>query len=171
MNITISYLKELRKRKGMTQRELAKKTGYSQAHIAKIEGGKTDPRLSTINKILSVLAQEKKCGDIMVRNIICAGPSETIDKVGKDMWKKGISQMPVFEKNRLIGMITERAIISENNKKKKVCEIMSPPPPVFDKSTPISNVKEFLMNNQAILVSDRGKIVGIITRSDLLRTV
>lgn len=41
----------LRKQKNMTQRELAEASGTLQQQIALIEGGRSDPRLSTLWKI------------------------------------------------------------------------------------------------------------------------
>jgi predicted transcriptional regulator len=45
-------LRLARRRAHFTQRELATRTGVAQATIARIEGGKDDPRLSTINRLL-----------------------------------------------------------------------------------------------------------------------
>jgi len=53
----------------LTQKKLAEMAGVSQAHVAKIEQGKVDPRLSTVNKILVVLTEgkQKKCTDTITR--------------------------------------------------------------------------------------------------------
>ncbi|MCK4313359.1 helix-turn-helix domain-containing protein, partial [Candidatus Bathyarchaeota archaeon] len=51
MVITRTVLKKLRIKAGLTQKRLAELAGVSQAHIAKIEQGKVDPRLSTVNKV------------------------------------------------------------------------------------------------------------------------
>jgi len=53
-------LKKMRLEAGLTQSQLAKMVGVSQAHIAKIEGEKVDPRLSTVNKILEILTDRKR---------------------------------------------------------------------------------------------------------------
>ena len=59
MMVTGLTIKKLRLEAELTQRELAELAGVSQAHIAKIERRRVDPRLSTINKILQVLAEGK----------------------------------------------------------------------------------------------------------------
>ena len=58
MIIKGSILRKMRLEAGLTQSQLAKLVGVSQAHIAKIEGEKVDPRLSTVNKILEVLTSK-----------------------------------------------------------------------------------------------------------------
>jgi transcriptional regulator with XRE-family HTH domain len=46
---------QLRKRKGITQAELAERCETTQQTIAKIEKGLVDPKLSTLNKIAEAL--------------------------------------------------------------------------------------------------------------------
>ena len=47
--------KELRKKKHLTQTQLAEKTGMEKGQISKIENGKFNLTLATINKIASAL--------------------------------------------------------------------------------------------------------------------
>jgi transcriptional regulator with XRE-family HTH domain len=48
-------LKELRKKKKLTQLELAQKTGLSHAYIGRLEIGRHDPQLSTLKKLAKAL--------------------------------------------------------------------------------------------------------------------
>lgn len=48
-------IKEVRKRQGLTQRELAEKMGTTQQNLAQYESGKRYPKLVTIEKIASAL--------------------------------------------------------------------------------------------------------------------
>lgn len=52
-------IRSMRFRKGLSQTGLARMAGISQAHVAKIEMGKVDPRLSTMTRILMVLVSER----------------------------------------------------------------------------------------------------------------
>lgn len=54
-DILAYQFKELRKQKQLTQTELAEKTGMEKGQISKIENGKFNLTLSTINKIASAL--------------------------------------------------------------------------------------------------------------------
>ena len=50
-----SFLKELRKEKGMTQKELAEKLGCTSQHISAIERGVKTPTLETFVTLCNVL--------------------------------------------------------------------------------------------------------------------
>ncbi|MGB9740635.1 MAG: CBS domain-containing protein [Candidatus Bathyarchaeia archaeon] len=176
MAITGNSLKRLRIEAGLTQKRLAELVGVSQAHIAKIEREKVDPRLSTINKILDVLTRGKKvkCRDLMTKGVIFAKSNSSVFKVSEAMVRKAISQMPVLERGRVIGTITEEDIIRNLNAdiaKKKVKEIMGPPLPMVSEETPIDSIRPLLERHLGVLVTRDREIVGIITRSDLLKTI
>lgn len=55
--------RELRKAKGLTQASLAKRIGLQQSHVAKIEAGRTDVRLSTLVALFQVLGLDLAVGD------------------------------------------------------------------------------------------------------------
>ena len=176
MVVTESTLKRLRNEAGLTQRELAELAGVSQAHIAKIERGRVDPRLSTVNKILQVLTtgKGKKCGDIMTKKVISAKPDDRILKVSRLMMKHAISQVPVMEDGKCMGTVTEESIIrnlSSTIAEERVRKVMQSPLPSFPEDTDISLIKPLLEHHPGVLVIRKGEVIGIITRSDLLKTV
>lgn len=53
-------IKQARKDKGLTQRELGKRVGLPQSHISKIEGGTVDVQLSSLVEIARALDLEVK---------------------------------------------------------------------------------------------------------------
>jgi len=53
--IIACQFKELRKNKNLTQAQLAKKTGIEKGQISRIENGKYNLTLATINKIAAAL--------------------------------------------------------------------------------------------------------------------
>jgi len=167
-------LKKLRAEAGLTQQQLARLVGVSQAHIAKIEKEKVDPRLSTVNKILQVLSEGggRKCKDVMTRQVVFASPDDKVLKVSEIMMERAISQLPVRQKGRIIGTITEQSIIRNlhvNIADKTVVGIMDPPLPSIPEKTEIRVIRPLLEVHPGILVTRRHEIVGIITRSDLFK--
>ncbi len=169
-------LRKMRIEAGLTQSELAEMVGVSQAHIAKIEGEKVDPRLSTVNKILQVLVggKGKKCGEIMTRGVIVASPKDKVSMVSEIMVRRAISQLPVVDGERVIGMITEEGIVRNLNPSiadDSVEKVMEPPLPSIPEDTDISVVRPLLEANSGVLVTRKGRLVGIITRSDLLGVI
>jgi predicted transcriptional regulator len=174
--ISGTSLKKLRIESGLTQKSLAELVGVSQAHIAKIEQETVDPRLSTINKILGVLTggKERRCKDIMTEGVLSAKPNSDILKASEVMVRHAISQMPVLNGGKIIGTITEKSIIknlSSNIAKEKVKNIMEPPLPTVSEETTVDKIRQLLERHQGILITRGKEITGIITRSDLLKTI
>ena len=52
------FISELRKEKGITQKELAERTGIYQADISKIERGLANPSLSTLKRLAEGMGME-----------------------------------------------------------------------------------------------------------------
>lgn len=174
--LTGGFIKKLRTEAGLTQKRLAELAGVSQAHIAKIEEGKVDPRLSTVNRILEVLqhTKERKSSDIMTKGVILARPTETVLKVSEIMLKYAVSQLPVLEGSRVVGTITEENIIRNlrsNLGEEKVKKVMDSPLPTVLEETNVDVVRTLLEKNPAVLVKRGRDLVGIIARSDLLKTI
>ncbi|RLE95106.1 MAG: XRE family transcriptional regulator [Thermoprotei archaeon] len=177
---TPQYIRSLRKKAGLTQKEVARRAGVSQSLIARIEAGTVDPRLSTLRKILAVLeeALEKlpKARDVMKSPVITVNEDDPVKKAAKIMWDNGISQIPVLDKHgRVIGTIFEDNIINSllSNKEstlfKPVKEIMGPVLPIVPPSETVDNVTQLLAKGvPAVLVMDGDKLLGIITKSDII---
>ena len=176
MSITGSIMRELRVKAGLTQKALAALVGVSQAHIAKIEQGKVDPRLSTVNRILSVLrpGQERKCRDVMTKGVIFAKCDEAILEASEIMVRNAVSQLPVLDGSTVVGTITEQDIVRNlraSLASEKVSKVMDQPMPEVQEDSSIETVRAMLEKSPGVLIKKGRETVGIITRSDLLKTI
>lgn len=176
----ISQIRNFRKSLGMTQKELSELSGVSQPLIARIESGKVNASYSNIKRIFEALekfqAMHKNltANDIMTKNVLSISKNEKITNAAKIMKMKNISQLPVMEKNKIIGTVSEKDIshafsINENPKKLLVKDIMEDPLPIINQNSTIDMISRILDFNPAVLVMAKGKIYGIISRADLLK--
>jgi len=75
---------------------------------------------------------------------------------------------------RVVGTITEESIIrnlSSTIASEKVEKIMEPPLPTVPDDTGINVIRPLLETRSGVLVTTKGEVVGIITRSDLLGVI
>jgi predicted transcriptional regulator len=169
----LSEIKKLRQKVGMSQTELARKAGVSQAHIAKIESGKVDPRFSTVERILRCLKEEEKdhCSKYMTETLYGVQADDTVGTAARIMSQRGVSQLLVFRGETIIGMLTEEDLLrfKGDTQTTPASEVMSDPPPTVSRSTSSDTVKELLLEFPAVVVVDREKAVGILTKSDLIK--
>ena len=179
---SIKSIKQQRLKINLTQKELAKNVGVSTSMINQIESGRSQPSYETAKKIFEVLANNENqsstflAGDLCSQNIVSIKPLNTLHDAIKKMHKSSISQIPVFDGKKPVGVISESGIVAhyENGnieiaKKIKIEAIMEPIPPIIDYKTPANTLGPLIKYSKCILVSKNSKIYGIITASDTLK--
>lgn len=179
MPFEISEIKPIRRKLGITQSELAKLAGVSQSLIAKVEAGSIDPTYSNATRIFNALEsfsrkKEAKADDIMTDKLVHVSPSDSPADAIKKMKKFEISQMPVLDNNgKAVGIISESILLDAvlNSRTGNIGTIMEDAPPVLSKDSSAGVVSDLLKHYPMVLVGERGKLMGIITKSDLLRKV
>ena len=181
MPYEISEIKQIRKKLNLTQQELARKAQVSQSLIAKIEAGRLDPTYSNAKKIFKAFdemmqKEELNAKDLMIKRIITLRPDESIKSAIKKMRKYNISQMPVTENENCIGLVSEKTIINkiaemenpEELTSLEIHDIMRECPPIINPNTTYKVVSSLLIHYPIILVADKGKIIGLITKADMI---
>jgi len=179
----LEYIKQARLRLGITQRKLASLTGISTSMINQIESGRCKPSYETARKIFEVLSslEEKpsmRAGDICSKNVIYVSKSDSLHNAIELMHKHSVSQIPVFDTSKPVGLISEEGLIKHMVEKEerelknmKVEDVMDPPPPIVDAMTPAKALVPLVRYSKCALVSKKGSMVGIITASDTLKMV
>lgn len=179
----LEYIKQARIRLGITQRKLASMTGVSTSMINQIESGRCKPSYETARKIFENLSSlegrtSMKAGDICSRHLISVQRGEKLHKAIDIMRNNSISQIPIFDTSRVVGILTEDGlakIMVEKDEKElrnmQVAHVMEPPPPVVDVSTPAKALIPLVRFAKCILVSEKGNVIGIVTITDTLKMV
>ena len=178
---SIQSIKQQRLKINLTQKQLANEVGVSTSMINQIESGRSQPSYETAKKIFEVLTTKENqssytAGQLCSQNIVSIKPSNTLHDAIKKMHKSFISQIPVFDGKKPVGVISESGIVAhyENGnieiaKKIKIETIMEPIPPVIDYKTPANTLGPLIKYSKCILVSKNSKVYGIITASDTLK--
>lgn len=128
--------------------------------------------LSTEKVTLRVLNDTKQRTEIP--SLVAVSPTAFVKEALEKIDRFGISQLPVLDENgensgslresTLMAQILEdRSILEE-----RVSNIMDEPFPVLNEETSLENARKYLREQPAALIEDRGKIVGIVTRFDLI---
>ncbi len=177
----LSEIKAKRKQLSLSQNELAKKTGISQSLIAKAEAGSLVPSYANAKKIFDFFESIKQesqsnAGELKSTKVFTLQTDSKISDAIKAMKKHNISQLPVVENERVVGTVSESLIVDkmrgekdlEEFGEKKLSEIMDDAMPQITEQTPAATVSSLLEHNQAVLVVKKGKITGIVSKSDLL---
>lgn len=169
---------------GLTQKQLAKLAGVSQSLIAKLEANKIRPAYDKVKAIFDALEEletgtELRAADVLHNKVIGIQKNESISKAVKLMVDYGYSQLPVFDGEQVVGSISEKAMLEKVSSGKDfvqtsqlpVEKVMEENFPQIGKAAPLKLVSNLLEVYPAVLVSEKGKVVGIITKADLLKVL
>ncbi|MCA1812684.1 MAG: CBS domain-containing protein [Halobacteriales archaeon] len=173
-------LRRWRQALGLTQAELAKRAGVSQPLIARIEKGSVDPRLSTLRGVVRALASAERDAvrlkEVMSSPVVAVRSLDTVGRAIEVMRTHGFSQLPVVQKGLPVGSVSERGIVHQLHgtrdpqalERMAVRDIMGPSFPIVDPDTAVDTVYGMLDQHSAVLVMERGRLIGLVARSNLL---
>jgi len=181
---TLDEIPKKRKALGLTQSKLAELAGVSQSIIAKIESGTVDPSYSIVKRLVETLDKQSvdtsrpRVSEIMSRPVISVSRTQLVRDAVDVMKRRGYSQLPVLEGTRSVGSISEKTILDRaargdpleallNN---RVRDIMDSPLPTVNEDTPLEFVLGLLQGNYGVLVTKGESAIGILTKSDILKT-
>ena len=171
-----------RRQLGLKQVQLAKMAGVSQSLIAKLEAGKIDSSYTKVKTIFEVIdrleAKHKlEAGKMFQTEVISVQRYEPITKAVQIMKTYGYSQLPVFDDKQSVGSISEKAILRQILAGKDLTQISAMPTgdimeeafPQVAEDAPLTLISNLLQVYSAVLIAKKGKVVGIVTKADLLR--
>ena len=105
--------------------------------------------------------------------LVSVEPNTAIGEALGLMNNHGLSQLPVIEEGKSVGSVRENRIMAQllDNREllqQPVTKVMDIPFPVVGEMVEIPRVKQYLKDSPAVLVEEYGRIVGIVTRYDVL---
>jgi predicted transcriptional regulator len=166
-------LRERRTSLELTQSALAEMAGVSQPLIARIEGGDVDPRLSTLRRIVAALDEAEggvvRAEDLMNEALVSVDPDDSVADAERRMEEAAFSQLPVLQGGLPVGSISYSDIRheGENVGQKAVAEIMSEQFPTVSREDSVDKISNLLDYYKAVIVTEGGEAVGIITEADI----
>lgn len=176
----LEEISKLRQEAGLSQSALANMVKIPQSYLSKIESGKANPGYGLVKTIFAaiegtcVMEKMETIGGLASK-IESLSPDSTVISAIRIMRKMNFSQLPILNNGKNVGRLTETEILAAKRKyghketlSKTVREIMGPAYPEFDASTPKSEAIYVVEKLGAILVKKNDKLIGIITRYDLL---
>jgi len=115
--------------------------------------------------------------DIMVKKVITTKQEATIEDAIKLMNKYEIGCLVVVENGKPVGIITERDLLkrvlakSKELRNMKVMEIMSEPLISVEPNTEIEEAAKLMFQKKIkkLPIVEKGKLVGLVTLTDILR--
>ncbi|WP_435347638.1 CBS domain-containing protein [Haloarchaeobius sp. HRN-SO-5] len=170
---TPADLRERRNELGLTQSELAAAADVSQPLIARIEGNDVDPRLSTLRRIVNALDQAEgdivRAGDLMHEEVISVAPEDTVSDAVQAMEREAYSQLAVIKDGIPVGSISQSDLVhvDEEARGEPVREFMSESFPTVSEDATLEEVSNLLDHYKAVMVTEGGETVGIITEADI----
>ena len=120
-----------------------------------------------------------KAKDIMTKEVVGVKEEAPIYEAIEMLAKNEIAGIPVIEDDMtLVGIVTEKDVLrlfyaDEQEKNKTVKDFMTRPAVYFDEDESLSDVCKCLINNdfRRVPVTSKGKVVGIISRPDVLKHI
>ncbi len=105
--------------------------------------------------------------------LVSVTPDSKLSEALQLMNQHGLSQMPVVEDGTAVGSLREGRVMSKILNDKEllhgpVSEVMDGPFPVVNESVEVERATKYLKHAPAILIEEYGRIVGIITRYDVV---
>src|SRR3989441_5156351 len=180
----IDEIPRMRKMLGLTQMALAKLAGGSQSTVVKVEKRQMNPSYDIVRRIMNALEtevrrQEKKAlvDQVQSRRVEFIDAKISLEDAASEMRRKKFSQLPVFHMGRNVGSISDKTItdlILAGKEPRELArihveDVMDPPFPQIDTKAPMELAASLLRHYNAVLVTTRGDVTGIVTKSDLMK--
>ncbi len=154
----------LRKALGLTQTALARLSNVSQSTIVKIEKRQMNPSYDVVRRVMASLQTELKRQE----------KKALVEQIQTRKVQYVEAKIPLAT---AVGSISDKVInnliLSGKDPKDlariRVDEVMEPAFPQVDAKAPVELAASLLRHYNAVLVTAKGEVTGIVTKSDLMK--
>ncbi len=114
-----------------------------------------------------------KVYQIMTRNPICTEATDFANEALQLMSSYELSELPVVEADKVVGAVRENKLMAKVIQNREVMtsaisEVMEEPMPVLDANEDIQSGIAKLKEHPAIVVKEFGRLIGVLSRHDVL---
>jgi len=118
--------------------------------------------------------EDVKAKDIMSTEVVTAESSEPLSELLGHMKKNEVYELPVLERGKLVGMVSYDALIKRRQfpLSSEARTVMVSVPQIAEEDS-VAHIAEALLssNLRAVPVTHRSKIIGIVSRGDVIRNL
>jgi len=136
-----------------------------------IIGMKEKRMLGADKMTVGLIAQLKQ--DDSTPHLVSVSPAHQVSDALQMMNTYGLSQLPVLEEGKSVGSLREgklmaKLLMNRDLMQSSVSEVMDKGFPVVNEDIGIETAVRYLKTSPALLVEEYSRIVGILTRHDVL---
>jgi IMP dehydrogenase len=127
------------------------------------------PREVQVEEIKKV----KRGEELLIRDVITASPSQTIESVWRTMTEQSISGIPIIDGGKLVGIISRRDVrpIVKTEPNRKIVEVMTRDVVTARESVKIDEAIDIMYEHKVErlpVISEKGNLIGIISMQNIL---
>jgi tRNA nucleotidyltransferase (CCA-adding enzyme) len=153
--------------------------GHSRAAAAMIREGAIEVvRKELLELLPNIIQPEKTVGEIMSSGPQLLSPSTTVAEAAEKMQRFGYEGYPVVDHDKVIGLLTRRAVdraMAHGMGRMAVNSVMNAGSLSVRPSDSIQYLQQVMIENDwgqvPVIHPEKGEIIGIVTRTDLLKTL
>ena len=151
--------------------------GHRKAGSASFSGKSVDEVvLEVLEALKKHVSPAMRAEDVMSSPVKVVYAHTKIEEANRIMEITGHSGLPVIEGNRLVGIVTKKAVDKAMNHglgDRPVKSIMTTKLITATPDTPLSEIRRLMIENDIgrVPILENGILVGIVTRTDILRAI
>ncbi|HEX6176091.1 MAG TPA: CBS domain-containing protein [Candidatus Binatia bacterium] len=110
--------------------------------------------------------------DVMTRDIITISPTTKVRNLAMILIKNQISGAPVVDEHgKILGIVSEADIVAKKGKDAK--SIMSKKVVTVREDAPVEEIAQLMITHaiKRVPVTDGGKVIGIVSRADIISAI